>query len=141
LKCLKNAKMHIGREMSIIEVMHRMCRHVKKSKHAQLHAQSIPMHINAQSTLTFIFTLSNGSLAAASWHWFSALPMIWLQIHSPRPCLWQRPSILWLNWAYLQFEGECWMGQTALHGQWYHSHILIYCTSVIFNFTPIILYF
>jgi hypothetical protein len=47
LKCLKNVKMHIGREMSIIRGMHRRSRHVKKSKHAQLHAQSIPMHISA----------------------------------------------------------------------------------------------
>jgi hypothetical protein len=50
-KCLKNAKMHIGREMSIIEVMHRRCRHGKKSRHAQLHAQSIPMCISMQTTL------------------------------------------------------------------------------------------
>jgi hypothetical protein len=48
-KCLKNAKMHIGREMSIIRGMHRRSRHVKKSKHAQLHAQSIPMCISTIS--------------------------------------------------------------------------------------------
>jgi hypothetical protein len=47
LKCSKNAKMHIEREMSIIRGMHRRSRYVKKSKHAQLHAQSIPMYINA----------------------------------------------------------------------------------------------
>jgi hypothetical protein len=47
-KCSKNAKMHIGREMSIIRGMHRRSRHVKNSKHAQLHAQSIPMRINGQ---------------------------------------------------------------------------------------------
>jgi hypothetical protein len=39
--------MRIGREMSIIRGMHRRSRHVKKSKHAQLHAQSIPMRITA----------------------------------------------------------------------------------------------
>jgi hypothetical protein len=44
-KCSKGAKMHIGREMSIIRGMHGRSRHVKKSKHAQLHAQSIPMRI------------------------------------------------------------------------------------------------
>jgi hypothetical protein len=44
-KC-ENVKMHIGREMSIIRGMHRRSRHVKKSKHAQLHAQSIAMCIN-----------------------------------------------------------------------------------------------
>jgi hypothetical protein len=57
--------------MSIIRGMHRRSRHVKKSKHAQLHAQSIPMRITGR-TDEHSLTRANFTFI---WHHTSSIAM------------------------------------------------------------------